>query len=115
MFHPSTRSTTPDLQLAGRLLPENLHGGMVAFELDGPQENARERVFAFLDRLRLVVSATTLGDVHSVILYPAMSSHRDLDPQQRRELGISDDLLRLSVGIEHPDDVLADLSGAIDS
>ncbi|HEU0139481.1 MAG TPA: PLP-dependent transferase, partial [Bryobacteraceae bacterium] len=73
----------------------------------------REEVFAFMDRLRLVVRATSLGDVHTMILYPAMSSHRDLSPKQRERIGIHDNLLRLSVGIEAVEDIIADFEQAL--
>jgi len=58
------------------------------------------------------VRATTLGDVHTLALYPAMSSHRDLAPKQRQRQGIGDGLIRLSVGIEAPEDIIADLEQA---
>lgn len=63
--------------------------------------------------LKLVQSATTLGDVCSLALYPAMSSHRALSNIQRHEAGISDGLIRLSVGLEDPQDILADLDQAL--
>jgi cystathionine gamma-synthase/methionine-gamma-lyase len=83
---------------------------MVSFEL---KEGTRERVFGFMEALKLVIPATTLGDVYSLVLYPAMSSHRALDPDARRQLGISDGLVRLSVGIEDPADIIADLDQAL--
>ena len=86
-------------------LGEN-RGGMVAFEL----ANASQAdVFRFLNALRLIKVATTLGDVHSLVLYPVMSSHRWVPAETRRELGISDGLLRLSVGIEDTSDIVGDL------
>lgn len=100
----------PDAETIRRLLPEGMYGAMISFELKGA---GRSEVFAFMDRLRLIVRATSLGDVHSMMLYPAMSSHRDLAPKQRERLGIRDSLVRLSVGIEAADDVIADLEGAL--
>ena len=73
----------------------------------------RAEVFRFMDRLRLIRPATTLGDVYSLTLYPAMSSHRALDPETRRQIGIGDGLIRLSVGIEDPADIVADLDQAL--
>lgn len=87
-----------------------LFGGVVSFVL---REATRDGVFRFLDALELVARATTLGDIYSEVLYPAMSSHRRLDPDQRRALGIGDGLLRLSVGIEDPADLIADLDAAL--
>jgi cystathionine beta-lyase/cystathionine gamma-synthase len=59
------------------------------------------------------VRGTSLGDVHSMMLYPVMSSHRDIAPKQRERLGIVDGLVRLSVGIESADDIIADLYQAL--
>jgi cystathionine gamma-synthase/methionine-gamma-lyase len=83
---------------------------MVSFELKGA---AKPDVLAFMDRLKLVVPATSLGDVHSMLLYPVMASHRDIAPKQRERMGIRDSLVRLSVGIEAVDDILADLNQAL--
>jgi cystathionine gamma-synthase/methionine-gamma-lyase len=68
-----------------------------------------------MNALKLVVPATTLGDVYTLMLYPAMASHRALTPEERIAVGISDSLVRLSVGIEAPDDIVADLSTALDA
>ena len=73
----------------------------------------REDVFRFMDRLKLVLRGTSLGDVQSLLLYPAMSSHREVSPKQRERMGIGDNLVRLSVGIEDPEDLLADLEQAL--
>jgi cystathionine gamma-synthase/methionine-gamma-lyase len=100
----------PDAATVSRLLPEGLYGGMISFEI---RDAGREEVFAFMDRLRLIVRATSLGDVHTMILYPAMSSHRELSPRQRQRMGIGDNLVRLSVGIEAPEDILEDLEQAL--
>jgi cystathionine beta-lyase/cystathionine gamma-synthase len=96
-------------ELAQRLLPAGF-GGVVAFELAGGDSAAVHR---FLDALRLVLPVTTLGGVASQILYPALSSHRALEPERRRGLGIGDGLLRLSVGIEEVGDITADLERAL--
>jgi cystathionine gamma-synthase/methionine-gamma-lyase len=100
----------PDASTIQRLLPPNLYGAMVSFEL---KDAGRSEVFRFMDRLKLVVRATSLGDVHTMVLYPAMSSHRDIAPKQRHRLGIGDGLVRLSIGIEEADDILSDLEQAL--
>ena len=61
----------------------------------------------------MIVRATSLGDVHTMTLYPAMSSHRELTPKRRERLGIRDNLIRLSIGIEAVEDILADLEQAL--
>jgi cystathionine beta-lyase/cystathionine gamma-synthase len=101
----------PDAATIRRLFPPNLYGAMVSFEIRG---EGREEVFRFMDRLRMIVRATSLGDVHTMMLYPAMSSHRDLSPRHRQRLGIGDTLVRLSVGIEAPEDIIADLAQALE-
>lgn len=100
----------PDIKTSRRLFPQNLFGGMVSFEI---KDAGRQEVFAFMDALRMIVPATTLGDVHSLILYPAISSHRDLAPKHRERLGIRDNLVRLSAGIEAVEDIEADLDQAL--
>jgi cystathionine gamma-synthase/methionine-gamma-lyase len=100
----------PDAAAIRRLLPEGLHGAMVSFDLKG---GGRDEVFRAMENFRLIVRGTSLGDVHTLALYPAMSSHRDIAPKQRQRLGIGDRLIRLSVGIEAVEDILADLEQAL--
>jgi len=100
----------PDAATIAKLFPSGLRGAMVSFDL---KDAGRDQVFAFINRLKLVVRATSLGDVHTMILYPAISSHRDLAPKQRLRAGIGDGLVRLSVGIEAMEDVIADLDQAL--
>ncbi|MEZ4767351.1 MAG: PLP-dependent aspartate aminotransferase family protein [Caldilineales bacterium] len=100
----------PQHALAQQLFGERGFGGMVAFELRNGQ---REAAFAFLDALKLVLPATTLGDVYSLALYPVMASHRAVPPAERAALGITDGLLRLSIGIEDARDIIADLDAAL--
>ena len=85
-------------------------GGMISFEIAGA---GRDEVFRFLEALRLCLPATTLGDVYSLVLYPAISSHRGLTPPERAQVGIGEGLLRLSVGIEDVEDIVADLDQAL--
>jgi len=100
----------PDSAAVRRLFPEGLHGAMVSLAV---KDAGRDRIFAFMDRLKLVVRATSLGDVHSMMLYPVISSHREMPPADRQRLGITENLVRLSVGIEDVEDVIADLDQAL--
>jgi cystathionine gamma-synthase/methionine-gamma-lyase len=100
----------PHHELATRLFNGRGYGGVVSFELAGGGAPA---VFRFLEALRVVLPATSLGDVYSLALYPAISSHRSLPPQERVRLGISDNLVRLSLGIEDLADIQADLDQAL--
>jgi cystathionine beta-lyase/cystathionine gamma-synthase len=84
----------------------NGFGAMLSFEL-------KENVDRFLRSLRLVTLAPTLGDINSLVLHPATMSHRNMPEKQRLELGITDQLIRLSVGIEHIDDLKSDILEAL--
>lgn len=100
----------PDAATIRRLFPEGLYGAMVSFEM---RDAGRAEVFAFMERLKMIVPATSLGDVHTMVLYPSMSSHREVSPKQRERMGIRDNLVRLSVGIEAIEDILEDLDQAL--
>ena len=85
-------------------------GALVSIELrDGTQDAA----FRFMDALQLCVRSTSLGDVFTSVLHPATASHRDLLPARREQLGIVDGLVRISVGIEAAEDVIADIEQAL--
>lgn len=88
-----------------------LAGGMVAFELKAN----RDAVTRFIDALELITPGTSLGDVESLILYPVLTSHRTLTPEQCNELGIGEGLLRLSVGLESVRDLAGDLERAAET
>jgi cystathionine beta-lyase/cystathionine gamma-synthase len=100
----------PDAANVKRLFADKLFGGLVSFEIKGAD---RQGVFRVMNALRIVVPATSLADVHSLMLYPAMASHRDIAPKHRARLGIHDNLVRLSVGIEAVEDIIADLDQAL--
>ena len=85
-------------------------GALVSIELE---EGTRESAFRFMDALRLCVRSTSLGDVFTSVLHPATASHRDLLPARRHEWGIVDSLVRISVGIENIDDIIADVEQAL--
>lgn len=87
------------------------YGGVVSFQL---RDDTKEAAFRFLDSLDLAASATTIGDLFTEVLYPPISSHRRLPADERRRLGITDGFLRLSVGIEDPEDILADIDRALE-
>jgi cystathionine beta-lyase len=85
-------------------------GAMLSFELDENHIPAD----GFLRRLSLIRPAVSLGGVETIICAPAETSHAKISAAERRRIGISDALLRLSIGIEHPDDLIADLAQALD-
>ena len=96
-------------ELAQKYLP---HGscGVMAFGLKG----SRETAVRWMDSLRLVNIATHVADARTCVLHPASHTHRQLSDEQLREAGVSPDLIRLSVGIEDIDDILADIRQALD-
>jgi len=100
----------PDRAVIDRLLPARHRGAIVPFAIKGAD---RARIFRFLDSLKMIVPGTSLGDVHSLMLYPAIASHRDIPPKQRERLGITDNMVRLSAGIEAAGDIIADLDQAL--
>jgi cystathionine gamma-synthase/methionine-gamma-lyase len=102
-------ATHPEHELAKKQFG-GLFGGVVTFDL---RDATKAAAFRFLDSLELAASATTLGDLFSEVLYPAISSHRRVSPDERARLGISEGTLRLSVGIEDADDLIADLDAAL--
>jgi cystathionine gamma-synthase/methionine-gamma-lyase len=103
-------SEHPQHDLVARLYDGCGFGAMISFDL---RKGDAEQVARFMDALELVQPATTLGDVYSLTLYPARSSHRALTPETRRQIGIGDGLVRLSIGIEDAADIIADLGQAL--
>lgn len=98
----------PDHALAQRVLRRGF-GGMVSIEVDGDLVAAK----AVMNRLQLFLRAGSLGDAHSLALLPAATSHRKLSPPARAAAGISDGLIRLSVGLEDAEDLVQDLLQAL--
>jgi cystathionine gamma-synthase len=86
-------------------------GAMISFELHGKEAAVRR----LLSRLRLFTLAESLGGVESLVAHPATMTHAAMDPDARARAGITDGLLRLSIGLEHEGDLLADLEGALDT
>ncbi|MGD2115626.1 MAG: PLP-dependent aspartate aminotransferase family protein [Acidobacteriota bacterium] len=85
------------------------YGGMLAFELDGGADAAQ----AFMGRLTLPVVAPSLGGVESLVTRPVATSHRTIPRQEREAMGVTDEMIRVSVGIEGTDDLVADFLNAL--
>jgi cystathionine gamma-synthase len=107
VHYPGTHGAR-DAALAGRLLPRG-RGPMLSIDLRGGVRAAD----AFIRGLEGIRLAPSLGDVATTVSYPASTSHRALSPQQRAALGIGDGLVRISVGIEHIDDLKAEFDAAL--
>jgi cystathionine beta-lyase/cystathionine gamma-synthase len=100
----------PQHALAERLFEGKGNGGVLSFEIEGAD---KALIFRFMESLTVCLPATTLGDIYSLILHPATSSHRGLSGEERAQIGIPDGLVRLSTGIESVEDILTDLESAL--
>jgi len=85
-------------------------GGVVTFAL---ADDSRSAAYRFLDALEVAASATTVGDLFTEVLHPATASHRAIVPAERARMGITDGTVRVSVGIEDPYDIVADIDQAL--
>lgn len=108
VLHPSLPSH-PQHELAARQLPSG--GTMVALDLRGGRDAARR----FLAALRVARVATSLGGPDTLVCHPATSTHASLTPAEQEATGVTEGLLRVSVGLEHPDDLVRDLHAALDA
>lgn len=96
---------SPDYELAQKYLKKG-GSSLIGFGVDGDGTK-------FIEALKLFVHATNLGDVHSVITYPAGTTHRQLSAEQKIKAGITNDFMRASIGLENIDDIIADIDNAI--
>ncbi len=107
VIHPSQQQGEPraraDRYLRGRF------GGMVGFELRGGVDAGRR----FIDALKMFYHVANLGDARSLAIHPASTTHSQLSPEERLQAGVTDGYVRLSVGLEHIDDITADLDQAL--
>jgi len=94
------------------IIKKQMRGGsnLLSFEIKGGKVGA----FRFLNGLKLIGITNNLGDAKSLITHPTTTTHQRLTPEQRAELGIGDGLVRLSAGLEHADDLIEDLLGALE-
>jgi cystathionine beta-lyase/cystathionine gamma-synthase len=102
-------ATHPQHQLAARQMRD--FGSIVSFDLKGGEPAGRR----FADALELFALAASLGSTESLVVTPAMMGGRDLDPAQQRTSGISAGTIRLSIGLEDPQDLLADVARALEA
>jgi cystathionine beta-lyase/cystathionine gamma-synthase len=86
------------------------YSGMLSFEVAGGTEEAKKVMQAF----KLIAFTVSLGDISTLVSHPASASHVYLSPEERARININDGLLRLSVGLEFPEDIIADLEQALE-
>jgi len=106
--HHPLLDTSPSFPVARRLLGRGA-GGMMAFDLDG----GRDAVQRMIERFQLVRFAASLGGVETTVSYPEITSHRSMTAEERASLGVGPGTVRVSVGIEDPDDIVADFTQAL--
>ena len=106
MHYPGL-SSHPDHEIAKTLL--NGIGGMMAIELPG----GGPAVIRFVKALKIFVYAASLGGVDSLVIEPRYSSHEHMSPDERAKIGIPDGFLRMSIGIENAEDLIADIEQAL--
>ena len=87
------------------------YGGLVGFELKGGLEAGRR----FIDALQMFYHVANIGDARSLAIHPATTTHSQLSPEEQLQTGVSENYVRLSIGIEHEEDILADLSQALEA
>ena len=100
--HPQAKVAQNQMRGGSTLLAFDIHGG-------------KKAAFRFQDALKLIRISNNLGDAKSLITHPATTTHQRLSPAQRAELGIGDGLVRVSVGLEHPDDIVEDVLAALEA
>jgi O-acetylhomoserine (thiol)-lyase len=101
--------TDPAYTVASRYLTKGLYGGMVVFGVKGGKAAGEK----FINSLKLLSHLANVGDAKSLALHPASTSHSQLTEEQQRAGGLTPELVRLSIGIEHIDDILADIDQAL--
>jgi O-succinylhomoserine sulfhydrylase len=119
--HPAVRwvrypflASHPQYDLAKRQMTGG--GTVVTFELrapKGPEGSAKKRAFEVLDKLRLIDISNNLGDAKSLVTHPATTTHRAMGPEGRAAIGLGDGVVRISVGLEGTDDLIADIDQAL--
>jgi O-acetylhomoserine (thiol)-lyase len=85
------------------------YGGLLGFELKGGKESGRR----FIDSLKMLYHVANIGDARSLAIHPASTTHSQLTPEEQIQTGVTDGYVRLSLGIEHIDDIIADLDQAL--
>lgn len=110
VIHPDMHEDT-ELQRRTKAYLKGGNGGLVGFELKGGLDAGR----AFIDALQMIYHVANIGDARTLAIHPATTTHQQLTPEEQRATGVTDGYVRLSVGIEHIDDILGDLKQALEA
>ncbi len=108
VIHPSVQ--TGEARARAERYLEGGFGGLLGFELAGGKDAGRR----FIDSLELFYHVANIGDARSLAIHPASTTHSQLTPEEQAATGVTDGYIRLSIGLEHIDDILADLAAALD-
>ncbi len=100
----------PDAEEIKRIFAPGLFGAILSFEIKG---GTKASILQFMDRVKMIVPGTSLGDVHSLLLYPWSASHRNVAPKMRERMGVRENLVRVAAGIEAFEDIRVDLDQAL--
>lgn len=92
-------------------ITKGMASGILSFGISGDSENGGR----FIDALQMILRLVNIGDAKSLACHPATTTHRQLGPEELKSAGVSEDMVRLSIGIEHIDDIIADISQALDA
>ena len=114
--HPKVKDTRypflpshPQYDLAKKQMKRG--GNIIAFEVEGGLKGGQQ----FINQIQMCSITSNLGDSRTIISHPASSTHSKLSVEERRQVGISDGLIRISVGLEHIDDIIADVDQALNN
>jgi O-acetylhomoserine (thiol)-lyase len=109
VIHPSTHTGAAAERVA-KYLPHG-QGGLMGFELAGGSDAGRR----FIDSLKMIYHVANIGDARTLAIHPASTTHSQLSPEEQAATGVTPGYVRLSIGLEHIDDILADLTQALDA
>ena len=104
-------SSHPQYELAKRQMSGG--GTVITFELNAPEGRGKQRAFEVLDKLSIIDISNNLGDAKTLITHPATTTHRAMGPEGRAAIGLGDGVVRISVGLEGTEDLIADLDRAL--
>src|SRR5437764_302042 len=110
VMHSTTKYIGGHGTSIGGIVVDGGYGGLLGFELKGGKDAGRR----FIDALQMFYHVANIGDARSLAIHPASTTHSQLTPEEQLQTGVTDGYVRLSLGIEHEDDIVADLQQALD-
>lgn len=111
--YPGLESNKQNYEKAQKYMPEG-QSGLVGFGIKGKGKSNKEAGAKFIDNVKLLSHLANIGDAKSLVIHPASTTHSQLSEEVLKETGVTDDFIRLSIGIEDIDDIIADIKQALD-